>query len=169
MAGYTTRALFYEYPREIDALPVGATILNLADRSWHYPLAGARLANRVISMPEGRRVLGLAPSLAPPPEVILRAAPLRALGVTHVFLAGAALSADSCVSVREVGRVDRNPSNAVPLAAPRLLQALRYAPPAPGGVCHKPLDASATVAAAALPTPPALPGTAAPPAGRRHP
>ncbi|WP_317205890.1 hypothetical protein [Janthinobacterium sp.] len=156
MAGYTTRALFYEYPREIDALPAGATILNLADRSWHYPLAGAGLANRVISMPEGRRALGLAPGLAPPRAVILRAAPLLALGVTHVFVAGAALSADSCVSVREVGRMDRNPANAVPLGAPRLLLALRYASPAPGAVCRVPLAASATVAAVAPPTPPAL-------------
>ncbi|QGZ40671.1 hypothetical protein IP92_03558 [Pseudoduganella flava] len=126
LSGQSTRAQFYEYPPEIDALPAGAVILNLADRSWHYPLAGSSLANRVISMPQGRRLLGLPPSLTSPQAATLRAAPLRAAGITHVFVAGAALSHDACIALDAVGRLDRNPVNGAPLGAPRILYAVRY-------------------------------------------
>jgi hypothetical protein len=122
----TARASFYEYPPRIDALPAGATILNTADRSWHYPLSGAGLSNRVVSMPEARRMLGLAPSLTAPREVRLSAAPLRAAGVTHVFVAGARVTQDACLRLNEAARLDRNPVNGMPLGAPRILYAVRY-------------------------------------------
>jgi hypothetical protein len=122
----TARASFYEYPAAVDALPAGAMVLNLADRSWHYPLFGAALSNRVVSMPEGRRLLGLAPSLTAPREARLLAAPLRAAGVTHVFVAGAAVSHDACMGLDEVARLDRNPVNGVPLGSARVLYAVRY-------------------------------------------
>ncbi|TWI63076.1 hypothetical protein IP91_03917 [Pseudoduganella lurida] len=122
----TSRALFYEYPKGIDALPAGATILNLADRSWHYPLAGAALSNRVASMPEARRLLGLEPNLTSPHQVTLQAAPLRAAGITHVFAAGGTLTHDACVELEEAARLDRNPVNGMPLGSPRVLYALRY-------------------------------------------
>jgi hypothetical protein len=122
----TSRALFYEYPQGIDTLPPGTKILNLADRSWHYPLAGSALANRVASMPEARRLLGLLPDLTSPRTVRLQAGPLRTAGITHVFVAGAALSHDACVQLEEAARLDRNPANGVPLGSPRVLYALRY-------------------------------------------
>ncbi|GGX90849.1 hypothetical protein GJV26_12245 [Massilia dura] len=122
----TSRAAFYEYPAMVDNLPAGAAILNLADRSWHYPLAGAALSNRVISMPEGRRMLALPPSLTAPREVRLRAASLRAAGVTHVFAAGARLTHDACVQLEEAARLDRNPVNGEPLGSARVLYAVRY-------------------------------------------
>lgn len=122
----TARAQFYEYPPQIDVLPRGTAILNLADRSWHYPLAGAALTNRVVSMPAGRRLLGLPPSLTAPATVALRGETLRAAGVTHVFVAGAALSVDACLRLDELDRVDRNPVNGVPLAHPRILYLVRY-------------------------------------------
>lgn len=122
----TARAAFYEYPELVDMLPAGATILNLADRSWHYPLAGAALSNRVVSMPQGRRLLGLPPSLTAPRAVTLAAAPLRAAGVTHLFVAGTALSIDACVRLDEAARLDRNPVNGMPLGSPRVLYAVHY-------------------------------------------
>ncbi len=122
----TARAQFYEYPPQIDVLPAGTAILNLADRSWHYPLAGAALTNRVVSMPAGRRMLGLPPSLTAPAAVRLQAAPLQAAGVTHVFVAGAALSTDACLRLDELARVERNEVNGVPLAQPRVLYLVRY-------------------------------------------
>jgi hypothetical protein len=126
LSGQSTRAAFYEYPAALDALPAGSVVLNLADRSWHYPLAGSSLSNRVVSMPEARRLLGLPPSLTAPRAVELKAAPLRAAGVTHVFVAGAVLSHDACVALDPVARMERNPVNGVPLGAPRTLYALRY-------------------------------------------
>lgn len=122
----TSRAAFYEYPAPIDSLPAGAVILNLADRAWHYPLAGAALSNRVVSMPAGRSMLGLPPSLTAPPEVRLRAAPLRAAGVTHVFAAGTVLVHDACLRLDEAARLDRNPVNGVLLGGARVLYTVRY-------------------------------------------
>ena len=125
LSGYTTRSLFYEYPKEIDRLPAGATILNLADRSWHYPLAGAGLTNRIVSMPEGRRILGLPPSLTAPQRVAVQAAPLKVLGITHVFVAGAVLDPDPCLRLDEVASWARNPRNGAPVK-PRRLLAVTY-------------------------------------------
>ncbi|QBE63534.1 hypothetical protein [Pseudoduganella lutea] len=122
----TTRPSFYEYPAAVDALPANATILNTADRSWHYPLFGARLSNRVISMPEARRILALPPSLTAPGNVPLRSATLRAAGVTHVFMAGATVMPDACMQLEEVARLDRNPVNGMRLGSPRLLYAVRF-------------------------------------------
>ncbi|HEX8601683.1 MAG TPA: hypothetical protein VF774_03485 [Pseudoduganella sp.] len=121
-----SRASFYEYPALVDSLPAGAAILNLADRSWHYPLAGAALSNRVVSMPEGRRMLGLPPSLTAPGEARLLAAPMRAAGVTHVFATGTELSHDACLQLDEAARLDRNPVNGMPLGSARVLYTVRY-------------------------------------------
>ncbi|WP_338769572.1 hypothetical protein [Massilia sp. METH4] len=122
----TVRAAFYEYPAAVDALPPRSTIVNLADRSWHYPLSGAALSNRVVSMPEARRMFRLPPNLTAPQAVHLLAAPLRAAAVTHIFTAGAVLSHDACVQLDEVARLDRNPVNGVPLGSSRVLYAVRY-------------------------------------------
>jgi hypothetical protein len=122
----TTRSAFYEYPALVDSLPAGSTILNTADRSWHYPLFGAALSNRVVSMPEGRRMLGVPPSLSAPPELGLAAGPLRAAGVTHVFVAGSDVTAGDCLQLENVAQVDRNPLNGKPLGSPRVLYAVRY-------------------------------------------
>ncbi len=126
------RDQFYEYPGLIDTLPAGTTILNLADRTWHYPLAGKRLSNRVISMPEGRRMFGLAPNMSPPQLVQLHSAPLRAAGITHLFVDGALLHGDECLILEEVQRVERNAGNGKMLGHPRRLIALRYSDGAAG-------------------------------------
>lgn len=135
LSGYTTRSLYYEYPHAIDNLPRGATILNLAERPWHYPLAGARLSNRVISMPEGRRMLGLAPNLGAPRTVALQSARLQASGVSHIFVAGAAVTADGCMHLEEIGRTDRNSYNGAMLGSPRVLFSVTYAATADSANC----------------------------------
>lgn len=122
----TARAAFYEYPPLLDALPAGSTILNTADRSWHYPLFGAALSNRVVSMPQARRMMGLPPSLSAPRELRLAAAPLRAAGVTHVFVTGTSVTAGACLQLDNVAQLDRNPVNGMPLGSPRTLYAVRY-------------------------------------------
>ena len=125
-AGHTSRSQFYEYPAALDHLPDGAVVLNLADRSWHYPLAGAGLRNRVVSMPEARRLSGLAPGLAAPPRASLNGAAMRAAGITHLFVTGTAVTPDACVELRELGRYDRNPVNRLPLRPARVLYSIHY-------------------------------------------
>jgi hypothetical protein len=122
----TARPAFYEYPPAVDSLSGGATILNLADRSWHYPLFGAALSNRVISMPEGRRMLGLPPSLSAPRELRLPAAPLRAAGVTHVFVSGTTVAPDDCLQLDNAGQLDRPAIDGMPRGRQRVLYAVRY-------------------------------------------
>lgn len=126
LARQTSRAQLYEYPAAVDRLAPGAVILNLADRSWHYPLAGAALANRVVSMPEGRRLLGLPPSLTAPAAARLRGAVLRAAGITHVYAAGTELEHDGAMRLVAVARLDRNPVNGRMLARSRVLYRVEY-------------------------------------------
>lgn len=126
LSGHTTRARYYEYPQAVDQLPAGARILNLAGRAWHFPLAGAGLGNEVISMPEGRRLLGLPPSLRAPDAVRLDAAVLRGQRISHIFVAGARLSFDRCLVLEEQGRLDKNPVNGIALKSPRVVYLVRY-------------------------------------------
>ncbi|MGX4641300.1 hypothetical protein [Massilia sp. SYSU DXS3249] len=126
LSGQTTRSLYYEYPEAVDALPAGARILNLAGRTWHYPLAGEGLRNEVVSTPEARRMLGLPPGLGTPRAAALQSAVLRERGVSHLFVTGAVLRLDGCLDLEEQGRLDRNPHNGVLLASPRILYAVRY-------------------------------------------
>jgi hypothetical protein len=126
LSGHTTRARYYEYPEVIDRLPAGARILNLAGRTWHYPLAGAGFRNEVISAPEGRRLLGMAPGLGAPVSVTLKSAVLREKRISHVYLTGAKFTLDACMRLEEKGRLDRNPGNGVRLKAPRVVYAVIY-------------------------------------------
>lgn len=125
-----TRAAFYEYPPVLDNLPAGSTILNLGSRTWHYPLFGSRLHNRVISTPKARAMFGLPPSLGPIREVSLSAAPLQREQVDYVFNDGAIIHGDDCIRLQEVYRQAFNPLNHVPLARPRVLYRVQY--------CNKP-------------------------------
>ena len=123
--GYA-RHRFYEYPRAIDSLPPGSTILNLGERPSHYQLVGAQLTNRVISLPEATRLLTGKAEVIAPVQIALTHQVLEAKGVTHVFTEGAQLVPDDCVALSEVARLDHNPVNGLPLAKPRVLYATRY-------------------------------------------
>lgn len=122
----TTRVAFYEYPPALDKLPAGTTILNLGARTWHYPLFGRQLQNRVISTPKARAMFGLPPNLGPIREVTLTTAPLLREKVDYVFSDGAIIHGDSCVRLQETYRQAFNPLNHVPLAKPRILYRVQY-------------------------------------------
>lgn len=116
----TERHLFYQYPQEIDKLPAGAVILNVGSRTWHYPLFGVGLRNRVVSTPATRAALGLPASLAGITNPHLTGHVLRALGVTHVF-ADREVSFDDCAHAEIVGKLVVNSRNNQPLPEPRTL------------------------------------------------
>jgi hypothetical protein len=128
LARQFARSAWYEYPAEADSLPPNSTVMVLAPRVWHYPMAGASLANRVISMSEARRLLGFEYGLSMPeePRIALDAQTLRAAGVTHVYTTAEELAPDGCLSLTEIARLERNPYNNVPLPSPRRLLKVSY-------------------------------------------
>ena len=120
------RAQYYEYPEVIDRLPAGATIGVMGSRRLHYAMFGAGLRNRVVSYPEVMRALGMANGNAEtgdrewPAEITLTYAAIVQLQVTHLYLvANTELRAGPCVTVEEIGRLDRNPLSKVALPEPR--------------------------------------------------
>lgn len=134
-SGHTTRAKYYEYPEEIDQLPQGTRILNLAGRTWHYPLAGAKLMNEVVSMQEGRRLLGLPPSLGEPQAITLNSRTFRMGKISHIFATGIVMTVDRCMQLDEVGRLDRNTKSGAKLKAPRILYSVTYRTPSDASHC----------------------------------
>ena len=122
------RSAWYEYPPAVDRLPAGSTILVLAPRAWHFPLAGAALGNRIVSMPEARKMLGFGYSLSLPEvkSIALEAKVLRAAAVTHVFTTLGELSTDDCLTLKEISRLEFNPYNRAPLPTPRRLLEVGY-------------------------------------------
>jgi len=122
----TARSAFYEYPAAIDTLPPGAAVLNLGSRTWHYPLLGANLSNRVISTPRARWLLGLPPSLDRINEVVLRSDVLRQEGVQFVFSESGPVRVDECVTLQKYAEETVNPVNKVPLPSPRVLYRVHY-------------------------------------------
>lgn len=127
-----TRAAFYEYPPLVDELPTGSTILNLGSRTWHYPLFGKTLQNRVISTPKARHIFNLPPNLGSiHEEITLDTALLQREKVDYVFSDGADIRADDCIQLHEIHRQTFNPLNHVPLDKPRTLYQVHY--------CTKPL------------------------------
>jgi len=130
----TSRASFYEYPPIIDELPLGSVIVNLGSRTWSYPLSGTGARNSVISYLESLRLFANPSSLSSQPIYGDEASPitlseqrLRLIGATHLFTVGQPqLVTDPCVSLNEIGRIDRNPLNGVELPKPRVLYEIRY-------------------------------------------
>jgi hypothetical protein len=126
-----TRAQYYEYPEIIDRLPAESTIGVIGPRSLHYSLFGAKLRNRVVSYPEIMLVLRIARDerdsetmifATVPPEIELSYSNVKRLKVTHLYVAAnTTLRPGSCVSLEEIGRMDRNPVSNHLLPAPRRL------------------------------------------------
>jgi hypothetical protein len=121
-----SRAEVFENPPRIDDLPAGAVVLDLVGRPIHYELSGSHLTNRVVSYLEAIRLFreGDAWNLQP--------APLRRLGVTYAYAVGEPKLAAGCVVRLEPdARLDRNPFNNEPFAAPRVLYRVIDECPAP--------------------------------------
>lgn len=137
----TTRALYYEYPSAVDRLPAGAVILNLDSRVANYPLVGARHANRVIRFEIALRSFGIDAdqrgwntSIKEHTKGVLLTAPaMRKLGVTHVYMRPQPLiGTDGCVTLHELGRIDRNPVSGAAIDPPKVLYRVAYCDAAPG-------------------------------------
>lgn len=137
----TTRALYYEYPAAVDRLPAGAVILNLDSRVANYPLVGARHANRVIRFEIALRHFGIDAdqrgwntSIKEHTKGVQLAAPaMRKLGVTHVYMRPQPLiGTDGCVTLHELGRIDRNPVSGAAIDPPKVLYRVAYCDAAPG-------------------------------------
>lgn len=119
-----------EYPARIDELPENALVVNGEDRPLNYLLVGDNLRNRVMSTPEAKRKFTTVTGTWRFTEQAI-----RETGATHFYIHSSVRpKSDSCVEIKEVDRMDRNPFNGVPFAEPRILYALL--------VCQSPMTRS---------------------------
>ena len=108
---WQARSRFYGYPKEADQLPAGSTILNLAARTWNYPLTGEGQRNRVVSYLEGLHLAAfqVTPAMSEgdpsdwPQPLELNVDRLRAKGVTHVFTTWSARVSPNGLSLVPLG------------------------------------------------------------------
>lgn len=127
-ARQNSRHAFYGYPKLIDQLPPGSSIVNFARRTLNYGLFGSNHQNRVISYTASFRALE-APAVDRTPEEApvaghLRYSTLRALRATHIITEGyPVLTLDQCVSLQEIDRLDKDMK---PLAKPFTLFKINY-------------------------------------------
>jgi hypothetical protein len=104
----------YAYPRMIDRLPPGSTVVNAAARSWNYALFGEGHRNHVVTFEEAIRTMsgGAPPCYYPPacaPSPLhMDIGILRRLGATHVVTLGGTngIVFRGCVRLKEVDRLD---------------------------------------------------------------
>ncbi len=105
-------------------------MVNGVDRSTNYSLVGDNLHNRVMSTPEAKRKFTTVTGTWRFTEQAI-----RETGATHFYIHSSVRpKSDSCVEIKEVDRMDRNPFNGVPFAEPRILYALL--------VCQSPMTRS---------------------------
>lgn len=138
LTNQSERFLFYQYPREIDELPAGSVVVNLGfdhrdggnhrTRTWHYPLLGKELTNRVVSFSEAVRLFAASPyETQNAPAYRLSVKGLRAINATHLFVIGKIdVEFEDGLSLIEQGRLDENPVTRTPLDEPRVLYQIRY-------------------------------------------
>lgn len=113
--GLANRSMALGYPELIDKLEQGSTILNLEERTWHYPLYGAQLSNRVVSYPEAERLFRQDDAWN------LNSALIRQMGITHIYAHGNPKFIAGCVEIEPEDKLDRNLFNGVELDEPRIL------------------------------------------------
>ncbi|MDO9047809.1 MAG: hypothetical protein Q7U66_08745 [Methylobacter sp.] len=113
--GLASRSMAFEYPSIIDKLENGSTILDLEERTWHYPLYGAQLSNRVVSYPEAERLFRQDNSWN------LNSSLIRQLGITHIYVHGNPKLIAGCVEIKVAENLDRNPFNGIKLDKPHIL------------------------------------------------
>jgi heme/copper-type cytochrome/quinol oxidase subunit 3 len=111
---FATRHEAYGYPRMIDRLPPGSTVVNAGARAWNYALFGEGHRNHVVTFEEAIRTMsGGAPPCYYPPACAasplhMDISALRRLGATHVFTLGdtTGIVLRGCVRLKEVDRLD---------------------------------------------------------------
>jgi len=127
-ARQNSRHAFYGYPKMIDQLPPGSSVVNFARRTLNYGLFGSNHQNRVISYTVSFRALE-APAHGRTGEEaadagMLKYATLKALGATHIVTEGfPVLALEDCVSLQEIDRLDKD---AKPLEKPFRLFRINY-------------------------------------------
>ncbi len=129
LAKQKNRWEYYEYPRELDALPPNSVVTNLMGRNWSYPLFGATLSSRVINITSAKQLAATSPSSSNQPGVdyYFSADKLKTKGITHLFAHDSTtIAIDGCVTLNEIGRFDRQPSNGNPVRPARVLYAVVY-------------------------------------------
>ncbi len=129
LAKQKNRWEYYEYPRELDTLLPNSVIMNLVERPWNYPLFGKTLSLRVVNFMSAQQ-LAVATRSAPDSTLVefkFNADVLKTTGITHLFaLDSTAIEIDGCVTLNEIGRFDRQPSNGNPVRPARVLYAVVY-------------------------------------------
>jgi hypothetical protein len=102
------------YPRMIDRLPPGSTVVNAGARRWNYALFGEGYRNRVVTFEEAIRTMSgsAAPCYYPPActpaPLTMDIGTLRRLGATHVFTFRntTEIVLRGCVRLKEVDRLN---------------------------------------------------------------
>lgn len=133
-----SRAAFYEYPNMLDTLPAGSTVMNLGGRSWNYSMFGDGHKNVVVSYRKTVQTFGRYRVEVGPDRrfsesnynadyFLLATQDLLGFGATHIFALGEReFLSDGCTTLREMQRLDRNPSNNIALPDPRILFKIEY-------------------------------------------
>lgn len=124
----TKRNLYYEYPGAIDHLPANSVIVNLATRTWNFPLFGEGHKNTIVNFVAARRLLNVKDTGDTPPRVVkLSARTLKEKGATHIYAMGDTnLVLDGCIALHAIDSVSKNPYSQRPLASPRILYEINY-------------------------------------------
>ena len=124
------RYAFYNYPKMIDQLPPGSTVVNLGRRTANYGLFGKGHQNRVVSYMESSHRLGHQLAEIPeeaPQAARLTSSTLRTVGATHLFaLKSTTLLVDGCVQLNEIDSMDRGHFIGTPLPDPAVLYEIAY-------------------------------------------
>lgn len=127
-AGQNSRHAFYGYPKMIDQLPPGSSVINFARRTLNYGLFGSTHQNRVISYTRSFRALGAPAHDRTAEEAAdaghLKSSTLESLGATHIITEGnPLLILDRCVSLQQIDRLDKDVE---PLPKPFTLFKINY-------------------------------------------
>ena len=100
----SSRSDFYRYPKEVDELPSGSTVLAMTRRPMYYPLAGENKSNKVIGSFPAHSAMKVAGREHLTSEI------LDSLGVSHLYVTGdPQVRIGPCVRLEELARLDGGP------------------------------------------------------------
>ena len=132
----TDRWQFYEYPTALDSLPRGTVLLNLAGRTWNYPLVGNQRSVTVVNYLNARRHSENSDSMSETDTGPLRysSAFLTTAGASYIFAPeNLPIQFDDCRQLVEVDRYGKSPSTGALLRPARVLYRIDH--PVDGASC----------------------------------
>ncbi len=122
---HVSRQIFYGYPKMIDVLPPGSTIVNLGQRDWNYPLYGERFQNRVVSYRKAKSIVKFGKISETHKNVYLQFPAFHKLRATHIFTSrNWNFMPGECISLKEIDRIEILHGHALPV--PRRLFEIEY-------------------------------------------